>query len=70
MIDIAQNILIILISIPAIDAVINDTILPPINARGAILIKARFRVGANTPSVANAIPIEPKLANPINNFNE
>ncbi len=56
------------ISIPAIDAVINETILAPINARGAIDIKVRLRVGANTPSVANAIPSDPKLANPINNF--
>ncbi len=45
-----------------------ETILPPINARGAISTNVRFRVGANTPSVAKEIPIEPKLANPINNF--
>lgn len=45
-----------------------ETILPAINARGAILIKARFLVGANTLSVAKAIPIEPKLANPIHYF--
>jgi len=54
--------------IPAIDAVINETILAAIKARGAILTKVRFRVGAKTPMVANAIPIEPKLAKPIQNL--
>ena len=52
---------------PAIDAVINDTMLPPIKARGAILVNARLRVGANTPNVANATPMEPKLAKPKSN---
>lgn len=51
--------------IPAMDAVINETILPAIKALGAMLVNIRFRVGAKTPSVANAIPMEPKLANPI-----
>ena len=50
------------------DAVINETIFAPIKARGAILTNARFRVGAKTPNVARAIPIEPKLANPRNNL--
>lgn len=50
------------------DAVINETIFAPIKARGAILTSARFRVGAKTPNVARAIPIEPKLANPRNNL--
>jgi hypothetical protein len=55
------------IFIPAIDAVIKETILAAIKARGAIFVKARFRVGAKTPSAANEIPIEPKLAKPIHN---
>jgi len=56
------------IFLPAIDAVINETILAAIKARSAIFVKVRFRVGAKTPSVANEIPIEPKLANPVNNL--
>ena len=49
------------------DAVISETILPPINARSAISVKARLRVGANTPNVANATPMAPKLAKPKSN---
>lgn len=54
--------------VPAIDAVINETILPANKARGAIFVRTRFRVGAKTPMVANAIPIEPKLENPTNKY--
>ena len=39
--------------------------LPPMRARSAMPTNARLRSGANALSVANAMPIEPKLANPI-----
>lgn len=54
--------------LPAIEAVIKETIFAAINARGAISTRTCFRVGANTPIAANATPIEPKLANPMQNL--
>lgn len=49
---------------PAMDAVINETIVAPMRARGAIFVSAGLRDGAKTPIVAKAMPIEPKLAKP------
>ena len=47
------------------DAFINETMLPPMRARSTIPTSARLRCGAKALSDASAIPMEPKLANPM-----